>query len=1190
MFNLLRSSSALVRRRGSVLTAALAVCALGLALVAGSARAAGPPIVKSTRFSAVGPSSAILEATINPNGAKVAVYHFEYVEEAAFQETGFATATSTADGPVIPAGTEDQTFSAEVTELSPATLYRFRVIARNAKNPSQETIGPELTFYTLATPPVFGPCPNDAVRSGPYAPLRHPSAFLPDCRAYEQASPVDKDGGDAVGELGYVKAASTGNGISFGSTFGIPGGTGAQALPTYLATRGPGESGWSTQGLLPPPSFGERALLLGWLPDFSEAFNAAVKLGNPRTVALVGGPTNGGAPTQMTPYIAKAGYYYAGASADASSVLFESPNVIPHKEGTAIEGASNVYAYDKNSGELSLASVLNDGTSPPKGAFAGPYNWLKGISGITLGQGGSARSYYLREEHAISASGDVVFTAANSGQLYLRENPTAEQSPVNGSDQCEDAARACTLHVSAPQRSEPDPGGSQPAAFQAASSDGSKVFFTSPEKLTDDANTGPEPAKATIGIGGIEGGIENASFIPAHAVGLAADSEYVYWADPQAGAIGRAKLNGDEVIPAFISPPPGECETESDPENEPGVYEKVTVPSTPRYVAVDSEHIYWTNSGRRELNGDPRNGGGTIGRADIDGKVESIEPAFICGEDKTQVGKKTVTNPQGIAVNGTHIYWVNSSESSEFGSIGRAALSGGTVEGHFASVPNATHAYGLALSPTHLYYTTVDNLNDNGSIVRVPLAGGALEEPFVPGSLRGIAVDASHVYWATQANHAIGRADLELNNRESEFTSGIGGNLNGLVATATHLYWSVNGEVPINPGNDLYRYEPEGEALTDLTPDSADENGAEVQGVLGTAADGSRVYFAANGDLDSGGPAEAEDCRTITPHASMATLAGTCNLYLWEEDSGTRLVALIDGRDARDWAATPLGVFNAPKTSFVSEDGATLLFSSKKKLSAYDNEGTSELYRFQVGDPVIRCVSCQPAGEAPNEGPKLGSIKYPNILSPAEGAAFSSRNLSADGTRAFFESDEALVPGDVNGRSGCPPAVRPQLDWRACRDVYEWVSPGTEECEEGGPGYNPLNGGCLYLISTGKSKYPSLFADASETGEDVFFFTRDRLVGQDEDELQDVYDARVGGGLTSQNPLPTKACEGEGCKPGALAPPAFEAPPQVSGPPNPRPPHCKKGQVVRKGHCVNKPHHKQHHRKKRAHSKRRAHR
>ena len=112
----------------------------------------------------------------------------------------------------------------------------------------------------------------------------------------------------------------------------------------------------------------------------------------------------------------------------------------------------------------------------------------------------------------------------------------------------------------------------------------------------------------------------------------------------------------------------------------------------------------------------------------------------------------------------------------------------------------------------------------------------------------------------------------------------------------------------------------------------------------------------------------------------------------------------------------------------------------------------------------------------------------------------------------------------------------------ACLDVYQWEAPNTGSCTTAAPGYSPLNEGCIYLISTGKSPFPSFFADASESGDDVFFFTRQGLVGQDTDELQDVYDARVGGGLASQNPPPPNPClSTEACHEGTPPPPAAQS-------------------------------------------------
>src|SRR5208282_2833067 len=147
---------------------------------------------------------------------------------------------------------------------------------------------------------------------------------------------------------------------------------------------------------------------------------------------------------------------------------------------------------------------------------------------------------------------------------------------------------------------------------------------------------------------------------------------------------------------------------------------------------------------------------------------------------------------------------------------------------------------------------------------------------------------------------------------------------------------------------------------------------------------------------------------------------------------------------------------------------------------------------------------------------------YPNPRN-----AFLTRNLSSEGNRVFFQTEEALVPEDTNN----------QLD------VYEWKREGAGSCERASPSYSASDGGCLYLISTGQSDSPSYFGDASESGDNVFFFTRQSLVAQDQDLNVDVYDARVGGGIPAQNPSPPpEPCAGETCRGASEAPPVFGAP------------------------------------------------
>jgi sugar lactone lactonase YvrE len=1143
----------------------IAICALAALFAFGllaQDAAAEPPSFSEVGAVAVTGTTATLKANVSPNfidpEEETASYRIEYGPEDC-EASGCAVVAS---GPIPVEGPVE----ASLEGLSSNTLYHFRTAAERTDGTSTEKSAVNSVFFT---------------RTGVFE-------GLPDNRAYEQASPTDKDGGDLQGYIPLIKATESGEGITFESTFGVPGGKGAQEFTTYLGSRG--ASGWSTEGLLPPFSAGQRAQVIGWSPDFTEVFSQVARLGEPRAAALV---VQSGSedPVAITPYTpggplgVGAEYAYAGQSTDGSVVLFESTSKLL-SVSEAIEGSPNLYAWDRDTGKLSLAGIDNHKTSPAKGTLAGAYLWPLGSSGRPLRLGGSQFGMYLRDQRAISPDGSIYFTEAGSGQLYRRINPTAEQSATQingkGEEECPDLAKACTVHVSASHKANgkgddgADGAGPQPAAFQAASADGSEAFFTSSEKLTNDANTGPEQSPARIELGNTSKVIENKELVaPQRALGVAVDSEHLYWIDPVRETISRSDLNGENKDLEFVVPGTIKCEVKG---SNPPEFEEVE--STPRYVAVDAEYIYWTNTGCFTKEFRPIEGTGTIGRANIEGGVAADpEPEFITG----------ASNPQGIAVNSKYIYWANSSDTR---ATSRAAINGGDVQSNFLKMPGSIQPYGVALNSGRVYLSANDA--NNAYIWRVILDAGeenvASEEGFFVGKegLRGIALDTEHVYWASQGEEAIGRADLELENKEKEFIK-LEGKPAGLALAGAHLYWSTNGELPTNPGNDLYRYGPKQGELTDLTVDPSG-NGAEVQGVLGASADGKYVYFAANGVLDDEGEAEQGSCK-----GALVSTSGGCSLYLWHDGAINLIARLRTGGDELNWVATPRELFGTTsyvaKTSFLSADGQTLLFRSQEQLTDYAATGTPEYYRFRVGDPEgIRCVSCSPAGAAASEGARFGRLHFPNLGPLPSVAAVSARVLSADGNKAFFETTEALVPEDTNAQlNKCENVGKGEQIYPSCLDTYEWEAAGSEGCTNASPAYSPINDGCIYLLSTGKSAYPSLFADASASGNDVFFFTRDRLVGQDKDEIQDVYDARVGGGLASQNPVFAVPCEGaESCHGPAQSPPAESAPatPNFHGPVNPKPVH-KKPKPKKKKHKAKKHKGKGHHKQKRTGTERR---
>ncbi len=121
---------------------AVALAAVALSLSAAAPAAAAPSVgpVSATNIQGV---SALLKGTVDPGGPPT-TYVFQYVEEASFEASGFATAVST---PAAPAGsgTEPRPARAAIGGLSPDTVYRYRLLAENADG---EDAGAPAAFAT----------------------------------------------------------------------------------------------------------------------------------------------------------------------------------------------------------------------------------------------------------------------------------------------------------------------------------------------------------------------------------------------------------------------------------------------------------------------------------------------------------------------------------------------------------------------------------------------------------------------------------------------------------------------------------------------------------------------------------------------------------------------------------------------------------------------------------------------------------------------------------------------------------------------------------------------------------------------------------------------------------------------------------------------------------------------------------
>jgi DNA-binding beta-propeller fold protein YncE len=285
----------------------------------------------------------------------------------------------------------------------------------------------------------------------------------------------------------------------------------------------------------------------------------------------------------------------------------------------------------------------------------------------------------------------------------------------------------------------------------------------------------------------------------------------------------------------------------------------------------------------------------------------------------------------------------------------------------------------------------------------------------------------------------------------------------------------------------------------------------QVEGPMGASEDASRIYLASKEDLDEGGPAAA----------------GAHNLYLYEAGEGEGTFTFIMALDKEDIAGgltvpAPIDELPIQRSATVSPDGLHVAFTSAvsptptgyDNLDAVNGEPDQEVYLYDAGEDELRCVSCNPSGARP-VGEPFGRSTEPVWIAARiqgwEALLHSPRVVSDDGTRVFFESREALVPGDTNN------------EW----DVYQWEALGKGGCTEAWSTFSEASEGCVDLISSGENDAESTFLDADPSGENVFIGTESSLIGVDYG-LNDVYDARVGGGFPE--PVVEPECEGEACQ------------------------------------------------------------
>ncbi len=439
-------------------------------------------------------TSAQVEAQVNPFGDDTH-YYVQYGTVSCAVSPSSCTDVPALPGADAGSGQEAKTVSQILQDLAPATTYHYRMLARSGAGTVE---GPDQTFTTpTATGQLPGSgqteaCPNEQLRTEqPYG------LGLPDCRAYEMVSPPNTEGQDATDPFvrAVARAAVSGEAVTYASRGSFAGPTGGTFENQFLSRRGP--EGWSTQAITPlhhavsaetPPSFETMA----FTPDLKDGIastNASLTGEAPEGEwnfgLYVDDFANGSYRYVDDPFALGGGGYVldtAGTSTDLSHVVV----------GTIVRGAgSGAWPVSEwVDGKVVLVSVTNKGEEievPAVGAASIDNVW-RAVSA------NGSRVYF--SSHAYNRA-ELTYVSPIPGQLYVRVDAEQPQSPMSG-EECAVPTDACTIEVSASQRKAVDPHGPQTAHYWGASTDGSRVFFTSSAELTEDAATGPADNAANL--------------------------------------------------------------------------------------------------------------------------------------------------------------------------------------------------------------------------------------------------------------------------------------------------------------------------------------------------------------------------------------------------------------------------------------------------------------------------------------------------------------------------------------------------------------------------------------------------------------------------------------------------------------------------------------------------------------------
>jgi hypothetical protein len=1017
---------------------------------------AGVPTIGAEWATKVHSDGATLNAEITPNGAETA-YSVEYVPDQAFQESEFATASkSPVPGISMGRGKRPSVASVHLDGLQPGTLYHYRLVASNSAG---ATVGAqERTFLTYAVG--FGDnCPNAHERQQTGA------AYLLDCRAYELASAANGGGYDVESDLVQGQKPFDEPPLAIGPSqllYGVhSGGVPGTGSPTnhgvdpYVSTRS--KTGWTTEYV-------------------------GIPADDPFSTGAFGSPLLEASPGLDT---------FAFGGPGLCSPCFEDGSTgvpVRRPDGTLVQG---------------MAGSLHPAPSAEPAGYVGRHlsadgsHFVFGSTSQFEPDGNSNGDVTIYSRDLVHKTTEVIskdpetgstMTGAGIGELDISSNGRRVVFGRQlGSDEAGNRYWHLYMSLGDGQTVDLTPAPTAGALYAGMTADGSMVYFTTADQLTeDDHDSSVDLYRADVGSSSVslervstgEGGTGDVDTCEP-----AANTVHAHWNSLSAanscdvlaigGGGGVASEDGSVY---FLSPEalePGSGENQPIP-NAPNLY--VAKPGgKPHFIrALESAATTPLPVGahpfRRNIG--PFNNPVAPAIDHSTGDIYVLDLGDGSGEHPSQIGKYNSSGQlqTGFATNGQLLV---SGTAAAFGltlpdgiavdnapgspnqedlfvpNLLEERVKAFTPSGAFQMEVSTPFPSAVAINPVNGdiyvagYFGSISIFEPDGTPVKSFPSYSELTGTGIPNPT-GIAVDSTgRIYVSNGGGFTHGTGKVE------EFDSS--GNDLGTFDPGPAY------GVSVDPADD-HLYVDRGDRVTEFNAAGQKVNAptglGEVSNSVGVAADSGTLAVSNGGASNVAlyGP-------VVTPPDPRV-------------DSPVAIESLEDS------AALPRAGFQ------LSPKGNDAVFPSTRSLTGYENDQHEEIYRYDAGTESVNCASCSPTGQRSTGDASL----------PTHGLGVTN------GGQVFFNSTEGLVDRDLNEKI----------------DAYEWSPTGGTE-----------------LISTGSAALGSSLLGVSADGTDAYFFTREKLVSGDNNGSHvKVYDARAGGGFPYVPPVvPCKAsdeCHGAG--------------------------------------------------------------